>query len=209
MMRILKWLLITVVSVAIIGLLAFLYFIPPFFSVSPEDYVKQTAAPAVSLEKIADPGQRAIAERGKYIVTISDCGGCHNTPGPTGPDPSMYLAGGGKFGFKGAGIAVSRNLTSDPETGLGKIKDDEIKRVLRNGVFHDGRVVHHRQMPWNAFANWTEEDRHAVLTYLRLVKPIRHKIPDPDRAVTFDDEEAAGNFFNTDGGTVPAPAPVN
>src|SRR5262249_6492675 len=52
-------------------------------------------------------------------------------------------------------------------------------------------------------ANWTEEDRHAVVTYLRLVKAINHKIPDPDRAVTFDDKESLGNFFGTDGGTVP------
>ena len=205
MMRILKWVGLAVVVIALCGFLTFLYVIPPFFSTSSEDYVKEAAAPAVSLDSITDPVQRAIAERGKYIVTISDCGGCHNTPGPQGPDPSMYLAGGGKLGFKGAGIAVSRNLTSDSETGLGKVKDDEIKRVLRNGVFHDGRMVHHRQMPWNAFANWTEEDRHAVVTYLRLVKPIKHQIPDPDRAVTFDDKDAAGNFFGQDGGTVPAP----
>jgi hypothetical protein len=194
---------LAVVVIAFGGFLVFLYVIPPFFSTTSEQYVKDTAAPAVSLDGIKDPVQRAIAERGKYIVTVSGCGDCHNTPGPTGPDPSMYLAGGAKLGFKGAGIAVSRNLTPDPETGLGKIKDDEIKRVLRNGVFHDGRMMHHRQMPWNAFANWTEEDRHAVVTYLRLVKAITHKIPDPDRAVTFDDKESLGNFFNTDGGSVP------
>jgi hypothetical protein len=40
---------------------------------------------------------------------------------------------------------------------------------------------------------------------LRLVKPIRHKIPDPDRAATFDDKDAAGHFFGQDAGTVPAP----
>jgi hypothetical protein len=203
MMRILKWVGLAVVVIACGGFLAFLYFIPPFFSTSSEQYVKDTAAPAVSLDGITDPAQRAIAERGKYIVIVSGCGDCHNTPGPQGPDPNMYLAGGGKFGFKGAGMAVSRNLTPDPETGLGNVKDDEIKRVLRSGVFHDGRMMHHRQMPWNAFANWTEEDRHAVVTYLRLVKAIKHKIPDPDRAVTFDDKEAAGNFFNQDGGMVP------
>ncbi|HEX7797081.1 MAG TPA: hypothetical protein VF456_22120 [Vicinamibacterales bacterium] len=204
MMRILKWVGLAVVIIAIGGFLTFLYMIPPFFSTSSEQYVKDTAAPAVSLDGIKDPVQRAIAERGKYIVTVSGCGDCHNTPGPQGPDPNMYLAGGGKLGFKGAGIAVSRNLTSDPETGLGKIKDDDIKRVLRSGVFHDGRMMHHRQMPWNAFANWTEEDRHAVVTYLRLVKAITHKIPDPDRTVIFDDKDALGNFFGTDGGTVPA-----
>src|SRR4029077_20347942 len=37
--------------------------------------------------------------------------------------------------------------------------------------------------------------RHAVVTYLRLVKPLKHKIPDPDRAVTFDDKDATGHFF--------------
>src|SRR4029079_18084506 len=202
MMRILKWVGLAVVVIAFGGLMAFLYYIPPFFSTSSEEYVKEAASPGVPLAGITDPVQRAIAERGKYIVTISDCGGCHNTPGPTGPDPSMYLAGGGTCGIKCAGIAVSRNLTADPETGLGKIKDDEIKRVLRNGVFHDGRMVHHRQMPWNAFANWAEEDRHAVVTYLRLVKAVKHKIPDPDRTATFDDKESAGNFFGQDGGTV-------
>ena len=204
MMRILKWAGLAVVVIAVGAFLTFLYMVPPFFSTSPEEYVKETAGPAVSLDGITDPVQRAIAERGKYIVTTTGCGDCHNTPGPTGPVPSMYLAGGGKFGFKGAGIAVSRNLTPDPETGLGNVKDEEIKRVLRSGVFHDGRMVHHRQMPWNAFANWTEEDRQAVVTYLRLVKPVRHKIPDPDRAATFDDKESAGNFFGQDGGSVPA-----
>src|SRR6516165_10495825 len=128
MMRILKWAALAVAVIAFGGFLAFLYFIPPFFSTSPEQYVKDTAAPAMSLDGIKDPVQRAIAERGRYIVITSGCGDCHNTPGPQGPDPNMYLAGGAKLGFKGAGIAVSRNLTSDTETGLGKIKDDEIKR---------------------------------------------------------------------------------
>ena len=209
MFRILKWLALAVVVVATGGFLAFLYYIPPFFSISSEEYVKQSAAPAASLDGITDPAERAIAERGKYLVTISDCAGCHTTPGPEGPDPNMYLAGGAKIGFTGSGYAVARNLTSDLETGLGKVKDDEIKRVLRSGVFHDGRMMHHRQMPWNAFANWTEEDRHAVVTYLRQVKAVKHKIPDPDRTVTFDDTEAIGHFFGKDYGSVPAAEPVN
>ncbi len=28
------------------------------------------------------------------------------------------------------------------------------------------------------FSNWTEEDRYAVITYLRNIKPVKHKIPD-------------------------------
>ena len=115
----------------------------------------------------------------------------------------MYLAGGMKMGVKGEGSAVSRNLTSDPQTGLGNVSDVDVKRVLRSGVFRNGRQVYHRQMPWNAFANWTEEDRHAVVTYLRHVKAVPHQIPDPDRSATFDDSDAIDHFFNQNFGTTP------
>jgi hypothetical protein len=196
MMRVLKWLAITLVVLAAAGFVAFLYFIPPFFSTSPEDYVKGTAAPAVALDAITDPAQRAMAERGKYIVMTSGCADCHSTPSPTGPDPTKYLAGGMKLGLKGHGTAVSRNLTPDPETGLGNVKDDDILRVLRSGTFRTGRRIVHRQMPWNAFANWTEEDRHAVVAYLRHVKPMTHAIPDPDRSATFGSADAVDFFFN-------------
>ena len=200
MKRVLKWVAMAVVVIGVAGFLAFLYFIPPFFSVSPEDYVKDTSVMTAPLGSIADPAERAIAERGKYIVMITGCSDCHTTPGPQGPLASMYLAGGSKFGVIGGGIAEARNLTPDQGTGIGLVKDDDIKRALRSGVFQDGRMMHHRQMPWNAFSNWTEEDRHAVLTYLRHIKPIVHSVPDPDRSVTFDDG-GADHFYTADYGT--------
>ena len=64
--------------------------------------------------------------------------------------------------------------------------------------------MHHRQMPWNVFSNWTEEDRHAVVTYLRQTKPIKHTIPDPMRGATFEDPHAVDHFFGRDFGTVPS-----
>ena len=73
---------------------------------------------------------------------------------------------------------MSRNLTPDVETGLGAKTDEQIKRVLRSGVFADGRVFHPFMMPWADFSNMTEEDRHAVVVFLRHLKPVRHRIPD-------------------------------
>ena len=35
------------------------------------------------------------------------------------------------------------------------------------------------RMPWGSFSNWTEEERHAVLVYLRHLPPIRHATPEP------------------------------
>jgi mono/diheme cytochrome c family protein len=177
--KILKWTAIVVVVVAAGGFLAFLYFIPPFFTTAPAEFTKamRDAAPPVS--DIADPLQRAIAERGREIVIRSGCIGCHAANGPNGPDYARYLAGGGIQSHTPGGTFVSRNLTPDPETGLARRSDDEVKRVLRSGVFPDGHVTPATSMPWANFSNWTEEDRHAVVVYLRHLKPVHQKIPDP------------------------------
>ncbi len=109
------------------------------------------------------------------------CIGCHGTPGAQGPRWDMYLAGGLKF-KTAHGVIVSRNLTPDQATGLARRTDDEVGRVLRSGVFPDGHVVSHTVMPFASFSNWTEEDRRAVIVYLRHLKAVPHQIPDPTSA---------------------------
>jgi hypothetical protein len=91
----------------------------------------------------------------------------------------MYLAGGRRFTTNAHGAVVSRNLTPDKETGLGSRTDDEVKRVLRSGVYPDGRPIPHNAMPWAQFSNWSDEDLHAVVVYLRHIRPVRHEIPQP------------------------------
>ena len=175
----LKWTLIVLAVAALCGFGAFLYFIPPFFITPPEDFGKALADAAPPVTDIADPGQRAIAARGRYLVMTHGCAGCHATNGSQGPDLSKYLAGGALKFQTANGTFVSRNLTSDPSTGIARRTDDDVKRVLRSGTFPDGHVAPGTVMPWPAFSNWSEEDRHAVVVYLRHLKPIAHKIPDP------------------------------
>jgi mono/diheme cytochrome c family protein len=150
------------VVVAGLGLCAFLYNIPPFFLVSPEDFGKQMALAAPPVTNIPDPALRAIAERGRYIVMTSGCIGCHAVGTAQGPDLTKYLAGGAIKIHTPRATFVARNLTPDKETGLGRRSDDEIKRVMRSGVFADGHVVDATAMPWGSFSSWTEEERHAV-----------------------------------------------
>jgi hypothetical protein len=76
---------------------------------------------------------------------------------------------------------VSRNLTPDPETGLAGRTDQEVKRVIRSGVSPDGHVTPYTVMPWAGFSNFTEEDLHAVVVYLRHLPGVRNRIPEPDR----------------------------
>jgi hypothetical protein len=199
----LKWAAIVTLVLIVVAFGAFLYFIPPFFVASPETFSKpqNDAAPAVT--DIADPGQRTIAERGRYLVVTGGCMGCHQMAGPQGPDWEKYGAGGLKFHTR-EGTFVTRNLTPDKDTGLARRTDEDVKRVLRSGVFPDGRVTSHRLMPWGSYASWTEEDRHAVVVYLRHLKPIRHQIPEPAAAVPFSDPLAIQEVYGgKDYGTPP------
>jgi len=197
MKRTLKWISIIVGSLLVIGFLLFLYFIPPFTSIPPEEFIKPQVEASPSLDGISDPRERLLAERGKYIVLTHDCDGCH-TAGDSGPDYSKYLAGGTKHIIPGFGTSFARNLTPDAATGLGNRTDDEILAVLRSGVSHDGRLINNRMMPWGVWSNWTEEDRRAVVVYLRHLKPVHNEIPDFQSAAIRQDSTGSEEFYGGD-----------
>jgi hypothetical protein len=185
MKKILKWAALVIVVVAVGAFLSFLYFIPPFFTQPPEAFTAELRNAAPPVDHIADPKQRTIAERGRAIVMQTGCTGCHAHPGPQGPDFSKYLGGGGLKFVTAKGSYVARNLTPD-ENALARRTDEDVKRVLRSGVFPDGHVVPASIMPWANFSNWTEEDRHAVVVYLRSLPPIKMKLaenPGPGEAM--------------------------
>ena len=198
------WALVVLVVAALGGFGAFLYFIPPFFITPPEAFGKAMADAAPAVTDIADPAERAMAARGRYIVMTTGCIGCHATNGSQGPDLTKYLAGGALKVQTPGGTFISRNLTPDTETGLARRTDDEVKRVLRSGTFTDGHVAPGTAMPWPAFSNWTEEDRHAVVVYLRHLKPVKHRIPEPTpgNAVTIPsaiEQDYAGKDYGMNG----------
>jgi mono/diheme cytochrome c family protein len=119
----------------------------------------------------------ALVARGRYLVTIMDCAGCH-TPGALAgqPDASRRLAGS-DVGFGGPdGVVYPRNLTPDRETGLGGWSDAEIIRAIRQGRSRDGRPLA-PVMPWPSYAALTPEDTKAVVAYLRSIPPVRFAVP--------------------------------
>src|SRR5271169_5975654 len=133
MKKALKWIGIIAGILVVVGFFAFLYFIPPFTLIPPEKFSNETSGAAPSLEGIKDPAERAIAERGKYIVTVNDCSGCHTPLGDQGPKWEAYLAGGNQATFRGYGTFITRNLTPDPSTGLARRTDGQVSRVLQTG----------------------------------------------------------------------------
>lgn len=190
MKQFLKWLGLSVLALGVIGFLAFLYFIPPFTLMKPEAFSGPAGKAGPDLSKIADPAERAMAERGHYLVTMGSCNDCHTTPGAQGPQiDTMYLAGGFKLMRKGHGAFVSMNLTPDKETGVGNWKDEDLTQVWRHGLAPDGRAIPGSVMPWPAYSQWTDEDMHAVVVYLRHTAPVVHRIPKPAEA-SFTDSAA-------------------
>jgi hypothetical protein len=161
--------------------------------------------PNVVLAQTASPD--AAVKRGEYLVTIGGCHDCH-TPlamGPNGPAPDMKraLSGhpqdltvrspatvqepwAGSFtptltGWSGPwGVSFSANLTPDPETGvLRDFTEQQFIQTLRTGR-HQGQG---RQilppMPWQNYAEMTDEDLKAVFAYLRQIPAVKNKVPDP------------------------------
>ena len=179
MRRAIRWATLAVVLVALAagGALAFRYSKLLRDETPPDVYIRAEAAPA--LAGIADPAERARAERGRYLVDVAACDGCHHTPG------GKYMAGGGKYVLADGSTVVASNLTPDPATGLGGVSDEQLLRALRTGVARDGRGMFHRAMPWTAYSHWTEEDRRAVLTYLRHLPPVPHRVPGALGSATF------------------------
>jgi len=197
MKRHLKRIALVMAVLGVCAFLAFLYLIPPFSLIPPEQFQKDMAEAAPTVDDIADPGQREIAARGRYLVLTAGCIGCHVGQGAEGPELSKYLAGGGLKAMRQEGTYVSANLTPDPETGLARRSDEEVKRILRSGVLPDGRVTPHTAMPWANFSNWSEEDLHAIVVYLRHIPPVRRRIPDPvpGNAITTPGAIATENAF--------------
>ena len=201
MNKTLKRILIGLGSFIFIAFLAFLYFIPPFTLVPQEEFIRPTQEAGPSLDHMTDPAKRAIAERGRYIVTTLGCSDCHTPHGDQGPDFNRYLSGGILLAATGEGSFISRNLTPDKETGIGMRTDEEVKRVLRSGVFHTGRRINHRAMPWGNFSNMTDEDLYAIILYLRQLNPVRHHIPDPSPGVPVQTAEKVEVFIPGDFGS--------
>lgn len=137
------------------------------------------AAAADSAATDSDP-----VARGKYLVTVTDCGGCHTGGALAGnPDPKRYLAGS-DIGFGGSapmgamtgGVVYPTNLTADEETGLGRWTDQEIIRAIRQGKSRDGRDLV-PIMPWPSYSVLSDADVKAIVAYLRSVPPVRFQAP--------------------------------
>lgn len=138
-------------------------------------------------------------ERGRYlVVNVLQCVDCHSVRdwtrygGPPLPPvgagrpcldrrtPTAGVNVGQEF-FPG--VLCIRNITPDPDTGLGRFTDGEIVRAVREGIGRDGRGLF-PIMPYFVYRDLSDEDVHAVVAYLRTMPAARSPIV-PKREIEF------------------------
>src|SRR5262245_37316112 len=125
---------------------------------------------------VAASTDSAVVERGHYIVrNVAGCAQCHGAPEAkaaytAGED--VPLSGGHQWKIP-PGEFYARNITPDPETGIGKISDGKIARALRYGVGHDGRAL----LPFMEMQGLSDQDLVAVVSYLRSQSPVHSPVP--------------------------------
>ena len=146
-------------------------------------YVQSLArvAPWEPSGRLGGPGQRAdLLGRGEYLVHAEMCGLCHTEIDRTGiyRGDDFYLAGGMRVVAYPHGVFVSRNLTSDDATGVGRWTEAQIVNALRNGRAPD-RLLSLWCMPWFYLHYLTDDDATAIARYLKDLRPVHNRIPPP------------------------------
>jgi mono/diheme cytochrome c family protein len=135
-------------------------------------------AAILAIHSGAAQAQSDLVKRGGYLVNgIMTCGNCHTPKGPNGDIADKAFSGGLSWDeppFK----VTAPNITQDKATGIGSWSDADIKKLLRSGQTPKG--VHIAMvMPTGFYHAMTERDVDAVVAYLRTIKPISNKVPDP------------------------------
>lgn len=119
----------------------------------------------------------AVIARGEYLAYgLAHCAGCHVSSiedyTKIAAGQRVPLVGGFDFQLGPLGIVRPPNITSDPETGIGKWSDQEIARSLRYGVGHDGRAL----FDFMPFHNLSDEDLTAIISFLRAQPPVKKQV---------------------------------
>jgi mono/diheme cytochrome c family protein len=129
---------------------------------APPAAAPTAAAPA------APPADPLVA-KGKYLATAGDCISCHTRPGGEPFAGGLPL----KTPF---GTIYTANITSDPETGIGKWTEAQLTQAVREGVDDEGGHLY-PAFPYTAYTKVTDEDIHAIYAYLKTLAPVKYNPP--------------------------------
>jgi mono/diheme cytochrome c family protein len=166
--RVFSWLIKGILLLAMVLGLGSIYILKAMPKVGPAD---QNLKIEGSKERIA---------RGEYLAQhVADCMGCHSQRDFSmfgGPIiPGSEFAGGEKVFDRRIGlpgVILPKNITPYNLKGW---SDGELVRALRSGVSKDGRPLF-PMMPYQHFADMTQEDLYSIIAYLRTLKENKNEV---------------------------------
>lgn len=108
---------------------------------------------------------QTVLDRGAYLARAADCVACHTRPG------GAPYAGG--YGIQTPmGVIYSSNITPSKTQGIGRWSEAAFARAVRGGVSSNG-VSLYPAMPYDSYAAMTDQDIHALYTYMQTaIEPI-------------------------------------
>jgi cytochrome c553 len=143
--------------------------------------LKMAAAPAPKPPNVA-PGDDP-AKKGAYLASLMLCSHCHWTPNkdftaPAGPD--KLFSGGLPMELPpmGKGVLFSRNLTSDPETGLGKWTEDQVVAAIKTMTKPDGKMIQGPMLfMQGGWSQLPDDDIKVVAQFIKALPAVKNKVP--------------------------------
>jgi len=114
--------------------------------------------------------------RGELIYRVAGCENCHTDRKHQG----QPLAGGRELATP-FGTFYTPNITPDAETGIGRWRESDFKRALREGKSPEG-ANYYPSFPYTSYTRLSDDDIHALWEYLHNQKPVRqankpHELP--------------------------------
>lgn len=102
-----------------------------------------------------------LVKKGEYIYNAAGCVGCHTAVKPKGAP----LAGGRELKTP-FGVFVTPNISPDRETGIGRWREADFVRAMREGRSPDG-AYYFPAFPYASYAGMTDGDLAALWAYLK------------------------------------------
>jgi mono/diheme cytochrome c family protein len=132
--------------------------------------------PALIPEPVPGYPEQAAALRGRYLATQA-CLVCHTghlDPDPQWLDYGRFFAGGEEFDLGLPAIPYAKNITSDPETGIGDWSVEDIVKVIELGTdkHGDGICPPMASGPMGAFGGLTDRDTLDIAHYIKSLPPL-------------------------------------
>jgi mono/diheme cytochrome c family protein len=105
------------------------------------------------------------AKRGEYIAKAAGCVGCHTE---TKKDATPYA--GGRALKTPFGTFYGPNITPHPDAGIGRWRESDFIRALRDGRRPDG-ANYYPAFPYTSFTRMNDADLRDLWAYVRTLAP--------------------------------------